>query len=118
MKKGYHSTQRKYFNTVPRSEFLGLALGYGCGLVLSGLLKYDGQWLSLGGAVVGIAIGYYIDGKYFAEKDVPVEEIDGYVAPEPEPEDPPLMEEEEDDPPLSDEADFDDEAQPDDEDND
>lgn len=100
MKKGYHSTQRKYFNTVPRSEFLGLALGYGCGLVLSGLLKYDGQWLSLGGAAVGIAIGYYIDGKYFAEEDVPVEEIDGYVAPEPEPEDPPLAEEDEEDPPL------------------
>lgn len=104
MKKGYHSTQRKYFNTVPRSEFLGLALGYGCGLVLSGLLKYDGQWLSLGGAAVGTAIGYYIDGKYFAEKDVPVEEIDGYVAPEPEPEDPPLMEEDEEDPPLGEES--------------
>lgn len=111
MKKGYHSTQRKYFNTVPRSEFLGLALGYGCGLLLSGLLKYDGQWLSLGGAAVGVAIGYYIDGKYFAEEDVPVEEIDGYVEPEPEPEDPPLAEDEED-PALDEDSDEEDLSEP------
>ncbi|MCD8355679.1 MAG: hypothetical protein LUE11_03795 [Clostridia bacterium] len=76
MKRGYHSTQRKYFNTVPRTGFLGLALGYAVGLFLTGLFRMDGSILQIVGAVVGTAIGYWIDGKYFAEKDEPVEEIE------------------------------------------
>ncbi len=102
MKKGYHSTQRKYFNTIPRSEFLGLALGYGGGLVLSGLLRYDGQWISLGCAVIGVAIGYVIDSKYYAEEDVPVEELEEAQTDgsEIEEEDPPLADIDDEDPPL------------------
>ncbi|HBI64715.1 MAG TPA: hypothetical protein DDX51_06310 [Clostridiales bacterium] len=76
MKRGYHSTQRKYFNTIPRTGFLGLALGYAVGLFATGALNWDGYMLQIAGAVIGTAIGYWIDGKYFAEKDVPVEEIE------------------------------------------
>ena len=76
MKKGYHSTQKKYFNTIPRTGFLGLALGYAVGLFLTGLLRMDGYALQIIGVVVGTAIGYWMDGKYYAEKDVPVEELD------------------------------------------
>ena len=35
-KKGTHSTQKKYFNTIPRSEFYGFVLGYAIGLIVSG----------------------------------------------------------------------------------
>lgn len=77
MKKGYHSTQRKYFRTIPRSEFYGLALGYALGMVFAGLMHDDGQKFQLIGAIIGVAIGYVIDSKYYAEKDVPVEEIEG-----------------------------------------
>ncbi len=76
MKKGYHSTQRKYFNTVPRSEFYGLAVGYAVGLIFAGLFHDNGQKFQLAGVIIGVAIGYWIDSKYYAEKDVPVEEIE------------------------------------------
>lgn len=76
MKRGYHSTQKKYFNTVPRSEFLGLALGFAIGMFLTGLFRLDGSALEIVGAVIGFAVGYWIDNRYFAEKDVPVEQID------------------------------------------
>ncbi|MGM9629248.1 hypothetical protein [Butyricicoccus sp.] len=80
MKRGYHSTQRKYFNTVPRSEFLGLALGYAVGMFLTGLFRMEGSTLEIVGTVVGFGIGYWIDGKYFAEKDVPAEQIESEMA--------------------------------------
>lgn len=88
MKRGYHSTQRKYFNTIPRSGFLGLALGYAIGLFFTGLFNMNSYTLQIVGAAVGTAIGYWIDGKYFAEKDVPVdgEEAEGEEAEEEEPE--------------------------------
>lgn len=76
MKRGYHSTQKKYFNTVPRSEFLGLALGFAIGMFLTGLFRLDGSALEIVGAVIGFAVGYWIDNRYFVEKDVPVEQID------------------------------------------
>ncbi|MDO5785541.1 MAG: hypothetical protein Q4P20_10820 [Eubacteriales bacterium] len=76
MRRGYHSTQRKYFNTMPRSAFLGLVLGYAIGLFLTGLFDLDSYILQFVGIIIGIAIGYWIDDKYFAEKDVPVEEIE------------------------------------------
>lgn len=76
MKRGYHSTQRKYFNTVPRSAFLGFVLGYAIGLFLTGLFDLDSYVLQIIGIAIGTGIGYWIDGKYFAEKDVPVEEIE------------------------------------------
>ena len=56
MKKGYHSTQSKAFNTIPRSEYLGVVLGFAIGMFLTGALHWDNrileQWpalLSAGG---------------------------------------------------------------------
>ncbi len=80
MKRGYHSTQRKYFNTIPRSAFLGLALGYAVGLFLTGLFRLDGIVLEMVCLAIGTGIGYWIDGKYFAEKDVPAEELEAAEA--------------------------------------
>lgn len=82
MKKGYHSTQKKYFNTMPRTAFLGFVGGYGLGLLFSGIIRTDSQtphWLF---AVIGAAIGYWIDHKYFLEKDLSVEEIEAQIAEE------------------------------------
>lgn len=74
MKRGYHSTQRKYFNTIPRTAFLGLALGYAVGLFLTGFFNMDSYTLQIVGIVIGTAIGYWLDSKYFAEKDVSEDE--------------------------------------------
>lgn len=74
MKRGYHSTQRKYFGTVPRTVFLGFVLGYAIGLFLSGLFHLDSYVLQIVGLAIGTGIGYWMDGKYYAEKDVPVED--------------------------------------------
>lgn len=77
MKKGYHSVQSKAFGTIPRSEFVGIALGYGVGMFLTGLFNMDSYILEIVGAVIGFAIGWYVDEKYYQEKDVPiVEEIE------------------------------------------
>ena len=73
-KKGTHSTQKKYFNTIPRSEFYGLAIGYALGLILGGLLRLESQIPQLALAVIGFGIGYFIDKKYFQEPDEPFEE--------------------------------------------
>ena len=70
-KKGTHSTQKKYFNTIPRSEFYGLAIGYAFGLILGGLLRLESQIPQLALAVIGFGIGYFIDKKYFQEPDEP-----------------------------------------------
>ena len=73
-KKGYHSTQRLYFNTIPRSEFYGFVLGYAVGIILQGLFGVEsGFWdiFKLVLTAVGFMIGYYIDLKYFQEKDEP-----------------------------------------------
>lgn len=82
MKKGYHSVQSKAFGTIPRSEFIGLVLGYGIGMFFTGFFHMDGYVLEIVGAVVGFAIGWYIDEKYYQEKDVPVEEIERMAAEE------------------------------------
>ena len=73
-KKGTHSTQEKYFNTIPRSEFYGLAIGYALGLILGGLLRLESQIPQLALAVIGFGIGYFIDKKYFQEPDEPFED--------------------------------------------
>ena len=73
-KKGTHSTQKKYFNTIPRSEFYGLAIGYALGLILGGLLRLESQIPQLALAVIGFGIGYFIDKKYFQEPDEPYED--------------------------------------------
>ena len=71
MKKGYHSTQTKYFGTIPRSEFYGVALGYALGLIITGLFRIDTQIPHLVLAVAGYLVGYIIDVKFFLEKDEP-----------------------------------------------
>ena len=70
-KKGYHSTQKKYFNTIPKSEFYGVALGYAIGLFMTGLLRIESQIPQLVMAVIGFLIGYYVDYKYYRVKDEP-----------------------------------------------
>ena len=69
--KKTHSTQRKYFGTIPRSEFYGFVLGYSFGLIISGLLRLDSQFQHILFALVGFGIGYYIDKKYYQEPDEP-----------------------------------------------
>ena len=66
-KKKTHSTQKKYFNTIPRSEFYGVAIGYALGLIIGGLLRLESQIPQLAAAVIGFGIGYFIDKKYFQE---------------------------------------------------
>jgi hypothetical protein len=73
-KKGTHSTQKKYFNTIPKSEFYGVALGYALGLILGGLLRLESQIPQLATAVIGFGIGYFIDKKYYQEPDEPYED--------------------------------------------
>lgn len=68
-KKGTHSTQKKYFNTIPRSEFYGFVLGYAIGLIVCGALKIESQIPQLAMALIGFGIGYFIDKKYFQEPD-------------------------------------------------
>lgn len=82
MKKGYHSVQSKAFGTIPRSEFIGIALGYAIGMFFTGFFNMDGYVLEIAGAVIGFAIGWYVDEKYYQEKDVPVEEIERMMAEE------------------------------------
>ena len=76
MKKGYHSVQSKAFGTIPRSEFIVIALGYAIGMFFTGFFHMDGYILEAVGAVIGFAAGWYVDQKYFLEKDVPVEELE------------------------------------------
>ena len=72
-KKKTHSTQTKYFNTIPRSEFYGVAIGYALGLIIGGLLRLESQIPQLAVAVIGFGIGYFIDKKYYQEPDEPYE---------------------------------------------
>lgn len=76
MKRGYHSTQDKVFGSIPRSEFLGVAVGFALGMIAHGLLHLEGSKLEIAGAAVGFLVGYVVDRKFFAEKDVPPEEIE------------------------------------------
>ena len=72
-KRGTHSTQKKYFNTIPKAEFYGVTLGYALGLILGGLLRLETQIPQLAMALIGFGIGYYIDKKYYQEPDEPIE---------------------------------------------
>jgi hypothetical protein len=72
-KRGTHSTQTKYFNTIPKSEFYGVTLGYALGLILGGFLRLETQIPQLAMALIGFGIGYYIDKKYYQEPDEPIE---------------------------------------------
>lgn len=75
MKKGYHSIQDKLFGSIPRSEYLGVAAGFAIGMIVQGFTARDGSAFEIAGAVIGFIIGYIIDAKYYAEKDVPIEQL-------------------------------------------
>lgn len=83
-KKGTHSTQKKYFNTIPRSEFYGFVLGYAIGLIVCGALRIETQIPQLAMALIGFGIGYYIDKKYFQEPDEPQDAVSNTVSTEAE----------------------------------
>ncbi|MGN1014844.1 MAG: hypothetical protein ACI4PM_05755 [Butyricicoccus sp.] len=70
MKKGYHSVQTKIYQTIPRSEFFGIALGFAFGLIASGVFHAS---FELVGAACGFTIGWLIDRLFFLVKDVPEE---------------------------------------------
>lgn len=76
MKKDYHSIQEKAFNTLPRSEFIGVALGFAVGMIVHGILKIDGSLFESISAAIGFIIGYIIDKTFYLEKDVPIEDLD------------------------------------------
>lgn len=83
MKKGYHSTQTKAFNTIPRSIYLGIILGFGIGMVVSGLFRVERDYIpEIVFAVLGYVIGKWYDDKYCAEKDIPAEELEKQAAAE------------------------------------
>ena len=73
MKQGYHSIQKKYYNAIPRSVFLGLALGYAAGMFVTGFLHMDSYVLEIAGAVIGCSVGCWIDRRFYLEKDDPDE---------------------------------------------
>lgn len=70
MKKGFHSTQDKVWNTIPRSEFLGVAIGLAIGMIVHGALQMDSSLPEIVGAAIGFSIGYLIDRGIFLEKNV------------------------------------------------
>lgn len=76
MKRGYHSTQSKAFGTIPRSEYLGVVLGFAIGMFVTGFLNMEGYVLEAVGTVIGFAVGWWVDGKYYAEADVPAEQLE------------------------------------------
>lgn len=80
MKKGFHSTQEKTWNAIPRSEFLGVAIGLAIGMIVHGALQMDSSLPEIVGAAIGFSIGYLIDRMFFLEKNA-VEEDAPLVCP-------------------------------------
>lgn len=74
MKPGYHSTQSKMYNKIPRSEFYGFVLGYAVGTIIRGVFNLQSNTLQLLLAVIGLGIGVWVDRKYFMVKDEPENE--------------------------------------------
>lgn len=74
MKPGYHSTQSKMYNKIPRSEFYGFVLGYAVGTIIRGIFNLQSNTLQLALAVIGLGIGVWVDRKYFMVKDEPENE--------------------------------------------
>lgn len=74
MKPGYHSTQSKMYNRIPRSEFYGFVLGYAVGTIIRGVFNLQSNTLQLGLAVIGLGIGVWWDRKFYMVKDEPENE--------------------------------------------
>ena len=71
MKKGYHSTQRKIWGTIPASEFYGFVIGYAAAMILIGLFDWETTMLPIFLAFIGVGIGCWYDRKFFYVKDEP-----------------------------------------------
>ena len=50
--------------------------GFAIGMFLTGALHWDNRILELIGAVAGFVVGWWIDGKYYAEKDIPADQLE------------------------------------------
>lgn len=81
-KNGYHSTQRTIYGRIPASEFYGFVLGIALGYIvrgivnLSGLMEMNNSDLAFVFCVIGVAIGWWYDQKYYMVKDEPEEDAE------------------------------------------
>lgn len=78
-KNGYHSTQRTIYGRIPASEFYGFVLGIAVGYIvpavinLTGLMEINNSDVAIIFCVIGVAIGWWYDQKYYMVKDEPEE---------------------------------------------
>ncbi len=78
-KNGYHSTQDVVYRKIPKSEFYGFVVGFALGMILRGLINLSGlfevndNYISYVLCMVGLAIGWWVDQKYYMVKDEPEE---------------------------------------------
>lgn len=78
-KNGYHSTQRTIYGKVPASEFYGFVLGIAFGYIIGALINMSGVMvvnhsdIAIILCIVGVAIGWWYDQKYYMVKDEPEE---------------------------------------------
>ena len=78
-KNGYHSTQRTIYGKVPASEFYGFVLGIAFGYIIGALINMSGVMvvnhsdIAIILCIVGVAIGWWYDQKYYMVKDDPEE---------------------------------------------
>ena len=82
-KNGYHSTQRTIYGRIPASEFYGFVLGIAIGYIvpavinLIGLAEINNSDVAFVFCIIGVAIGWWYDQKYFMVKDEPEEGAEG-----------------------------------------
>ena len=78
-KNGYHSTQRTIYGKVPASEFYGFVLGIAFGYIIGALINMSGVMvvnhsdIAIILCIVGVAIGWWYEQKYYIDKDDPEE---------------------------------------------
>ena len=84
-KNGYHSTQRTIYSRIPASEFYGFVLGIAIGYIvpavinLSGIAEVNNSDFAIIFCIIGVAIGWWYDQKYFMVKDEPEEGAEAAV---------------------------------------
>ena len=82
-KNGYHSTQRTIYGRIPASEFYGFVLGIAVGYIvpavinLTGIAEINNSDVAFVFCIIGVAIGWWYDQKYFMVKDEPEEGAEG-----------------------------------------
>jgi hypothetical protein len=81
-KNGYHSTQRTIYGRIPASEFYGFVLGIAVGYIvpavinLTGIAEINNSDVAFVFCIIGVAIGWWYDQKYFMVKDEPEEGVE------------------------------------------